>query len=375
MPLWGSSSLDLARFHAEAGTKLHQKGDLANALLHYTRALQEYPGYPGLLVNRGWLHYQQGYTSLALADLNHEVELGPPNSRTYEYRARVRQSSDDLEGALADYSKIVSLHPHEPRAYSLRGFAQASAGRMDRALDDCSFAIEIDSRFVDGFVTRAGVQEMRGDFDRAQEDATRALGIDAKNAGARYLQGRLLLDRKDWELARAHFERAVPGDSMGGWPRYALGLLLQIQGGCGSAAEEFEKSLEAAWGDPILRDYAAMHLWMMERRLGLDAEADGRFSDYLGNRPPPATGDWSGALAEFLLGRRSESALIAQVGAAPEPLRKDRRAQIPYYSGILKQLADDHEGARRAFQECLDFGVRHYFEWALARAELAEDPR
>ena len=370
MPLWGESGLDIARHHAETGTRYQAKGDIAGALRHYTRALEEVPDYPTLHLHRGLAFYQAGNYSLALADLDRAAELDPAQIQVYENRGWVRIRCDDLDGALEDFSRLVTAQPDDPRGYALRGWARAVAGDLDRGLDDCSFSVEIDSRYVDGYLHRANIYIRRNALKEAAADAARVLTLDRKNAAGSNLQGRLaLLDSRPKE-AGEHFERALRSVEVGGWSRYGLAVSAVVRRRWEPAREEFERTLPQASWDAVLKDYAQLRLWTLDHRLGDGNDADERLDLYLKSRPPQARGDWVGRLAEFLRGRLGESDLRMAAAASPPGLRPERASQLEYHVGLRRQLSGDASGARQAFQDCVDGNRRDTYEGILARAEL-----
>jgi tetratricopeptide (TPR) repeat protein len=370
MPLWGESSQDIARHHAETGIKLHAKGDLEGALRHWTRALEIIPEYPTLHLHRGWAYYQAGNYPLALADLDRAAELDPAFFQVYENRGWVRIRSDDLDGALEDFSRLVTAQPDAPRGYALRGMARARAGDPDRGLDDCSFSVEIDSRCVEGYLHRADLQIRRNALKEAAADAARILTFDRKNVSVPGLQGRLALLESRPQEAGEHFERSLRADGIGGWCRYGLAVSAILLRRWKLAREEFERTLPQACWDAQLRGYTHLRLWALDHRLGDGVDADERLDGYLKSRPRNPRGDWVARLADFLRGRLSEADLRAAASAAHPGLRQERGSQVEYHVGLRRQISGDAAGARQAFQACVDADRRDYFEWILARAEL-----
>ncbi len=371
MPLWGESAFDLARHHAVSGTKLQVKGDIDGALRHYTRALEEVPEHAELHLHRGWAYYQAGNYPLALADLDRALDLDPTQVPVYESRAWVRLRCDDLDGALEDFSRVVAAQPDDPRGYALRGMARAKVGDLDRALDDCSFSVEIDPRTVEGYLHRANIQIRRNALREASADAGRVLSLDRKNAAVADLQGRLALLESRPQEAVEHFGRSLRAEGIGGWSRYGTAVSAMVLRRWTPAREEFERTLTQASWDAVLRDYTHLRLWALDQRLGDGQFADVRLDGYLKSRPPHPRGDWVARLAEFLRGRLAESDLRAAASASPPGLRQERGSQVEYHVGLRRQLSGDAAGARQAFQACVDANRRDYYEWVLARAELA----
>jgi tetratricopeptide (TPR) repeat protein len=360
----GRGVSDLAQHHARVGYELHEQGDLEGALRHYDRAAEEQATFPGLHRQRGWLHYQRGDFRKALSDLDAEIEMNPEDPQSYEYRARVRLAVEDPDGALRDYSWLVARSPDEPRGYRLRGLGYAEAGNLERALDDTSFAVEIDSRAADAYVSRGWVRMRRGELDRAGEDALRALDLDRTNPGANQLLGRLRLAEGNLGEARESFGRAVKK----GWPEMSVAVLLTLEGRLLEARGRFETSVRDLWGHPELRDYAAIFLWLCERGLGRSADADQGLRRTM-HRPSPRAVDWTGRIAEFLLGDTSEEQLRSAAASPIPSVRREREAQGWFYVGARRRMSREEAEASRAFRECIESGQRATYEWVLAKGE------
>ncbi|HLY10097.1 MAG TPA: tetratricopeptide repeat protein [Planctomycetota bacterium] len=362
----GRGGSDLAQHHARVGFELQERGDLEGALRHYGRAAEEFPNFPGLHRQRGWLHYQRGDFQAALSDLSVEIELDPGDLSSVEYRAKVRLALDDFEGALKDYSWLVARTPDPSRAYCLRASAYSQSGILDRALDDGSFAIEIDSRNADAYVTRGWILLRRGEVDLAVADARRALTLDKKNVRANQFQGRLYLVEGKLEEARERFGRAIKG----GWPELSVAVVLYLEGRLKEARDRFERSIADCWNNPELRDTGSLLLWLCRRALGQGEEADSGLRTAM-ERPSPRPADWTGRIAAFLLGDLPEAAFRAAAVSPSPALRAEREAQAAFHIGLRRKLAGDGAGAARAFQDCVESKAVATYEWVLARGERA----
>ena len=134
------------------------------------------------------------------------------------------------------------------------------------------------------------------------------------------------------------------------------------------ALADFRRSCE--WTDPIKRDYAHLKIWIVREQLGENEAANKELAAYFDKRDSNTPDKWPVQIANFLLGKISESDLI---GAAVSPDAKKQQGQnsdVWFFAGMKRLLAGDKTGAADFFRKCQALNSKNCSEYYFARAEL-----
>lgn len=98
-------------------------------------------------------------------------------SQLYAWRAMVKSSTNQNEGAVKDYDKAIELSPKDSDLYSMRGNVKLGMGDANAAMEDFNKAIEINPNNSDAFALRACAKIMLGDLSGANSDLNIANGL------------------------------------------------------------------------------------------------------------------------------------------------------------------------------------------------------
>ena len=215
-------------FHRFAGRAYREKGELANALAAYDKAVNIAPQDAALLLERA-------LTNIML--------------RRYE------QAVDDCTASLA--AKTSST------AYALRGFARLKAGSLDRALEDSTNALTLEPKEVMALLTRANINLLRGKTRDAVNDSRKALKLNPGQSWAYVTYGSALTmdGRKDEGLKMLNQALAMAPED--GEACLARGRCLAALGRTGDAKKDFEK---AAAVDASLKEAASEELKKLQAK-------------------------------------------------------------------------------------------------------------
>jgi tetratricopeptide (TPR) repeat protein len=118
-----------AETHLSLGNALAARGQLAEAVMEYSKA----------------------------------IELTPKNAVVWINRGNAQSSLGHDDEAVADYTRAVELEPKHPYAWSNRGVANANLRRWDKAIADFSRSIQINPAVPWPWFARALVRLERGD--------------------------------------------------------------------------------------------------------------------------------------------------------------------------------------------------------------------
>ncbi|MEZ0231007.1 MAG: tetratricopeptide repeat protein, partial [Planctomycetota bacterium] len=174
-----------------------RKGDAANAIADFTRALDRDGRCTAALIGRGFTRKATGDLVGARADLERFIELVPGDSdagvarkalaeleRTsgeVPSRAETLLEARDLDGTIEAANAELEFAPDSARALHARGVARMMKGtELEKALADLDRAIGIDAGRAETWVARAGLRLVREEFPLAIIDATRAIELDGR---------------------------------------------------------------------------------------------------------------------------------------------------------------------------------------------------
>jgi tetratricopeptide (TPR) repeat protein len=142
-------------------------------------AVQLAPLEPSFLNFRARIRSTGGDHDGAIADLEKSLKLRQ-EGRTYSVLAWVRERKGDFEGALRDCERALELSPRDAGIWSDRGTLRTRHQDLAGALADFDKAVEIDPGFPNAMSGRALVLAQMGKNEEAIKDAEKAIRIDAK---------------------------------------------------------------------------------------------------------------------------------------------------------------------------------------------------
>jgi tetratricopeptide (TPR) repeat protein len=267
----------------------------------------------------------------ALADYNRAIELDAKDAAAYNGRGNVKKAKHDLDGALADYSRAIELNGGNAVAYYNRAITRQDKGDLDGALTDFGPAIQLDPKNSAAYYSRGIAKAMKGDLDGALADYNRSIQLDPKSAGAYVSRASAFFLERKWEPALKDYDRF------------------------------FDLSKEG-------QDYPRLYVWLIDARSGRTEAANKELSGYLQQRGD--TADWFSKVAGHLLGKISETELLAAAKSPDKKKESDHLCEAWFYIGMKKLLRGDNHGAQACFNKCLATGRKDYTEYYFARSEL-----
>jgi len=139
-------------------------------------------------------YFDRGTESLKIGDLDDAilnftkaVERDPKLSAAYNNLALVYQRQGKLDFAISNFSKALELNPSYKEGYFGRGASYTSKGDYDKAIVDLTKAIELDKKYVDAYSVRAHCYLHKNEFAKSMEDV-RAMEKLGKAADPKLLE-------------------------------------------------------------------------------------------------------------------------------------------------------------------------------------------
>jgi tetratricopeptide (TPR) repeat protein len=164
-----------------AGEKAQQRWDYADAIKHFSRALEKDPLNVLTLAYRGFMYARTGELDRALTDTTLAIKLDPKCGPAYWARAIVYRHRDELDKAIADLSESIRLESgRSSDDFAIRGDIYFQKGDMEKAMADYNRAIALAPGIPSNFCARGGLRVFTGDYTGAVSDYLRAQELDPK---------------------------------------------------------------------------------------------------------------------------------------------------------------------------------------------------
>jgi tetratricopeptide (TPR) repeat protein len=174
----------------ELGQQKLDKGDAAEAIHNFTRALKAEPENADTYVQRGDAYQAEAQKELpselhklAIADYTQAIQLNSKNAAAYRGRARVQESQFAYEAALADLDQAIQLEPDALGVYTLRATFRGIVEDYRGAIADADQAIRQDASDNDAYNIRCYARAREsGDFKAALPDCDTAINLNSDSA-------------------------------------------------------------------------------------------------------------------------------------------------------------------------------------------------
>ena len=101
----------------EKGVTSQRKGELAQAISQFSKAIQLAPNYKEALIGRGTCQDRNKNLPLAVADYSRVLKLDPNNVDILSRRGLARKAMSNYEAAISDFNEAISLSPNTSTLY------------------------------------------------------------------------------------------------------------------------------------------------------------------------------------------------------------------------------------------------------------------
>lgn len=172
-----------ARAELALGVKKLSPGAYEEAMVHFNRAIQIWPGYGEAYLNRAVAEHDQSQPAAALADLDKALDLDPDSTRAYNERGQIYLENGDARQAIAEFSRSLQVTPSLDGHYQ-RGEAYEKLGDHQKAIADFNAAIVESSEAPYAFRARAAARLASGDREGSAADELHARLIETGQAPA-----------------------------------------------------------------------------------------------------------------------------------------------------------------------------------------------
>lgn len=193
----------------------HAQTDLANyeeAISDYTRVLQFDSDNLAALAGRAYAYFQLENYNNAIADYTSAIAIQEDFSYFYGLRGGAYLFDGQIRPSITDFDRAIALDPQVAVPYLLRGAAYLNLGEIDRALADYDRAITVAPDYPQAYLLRGFLRSDRGDYPGALADLTSAIELDENNGELYRRRGDVYGLIQDYERAIADYTSAIELD-------------------------------------------------------------------------------------------------------------------------------------------------------------------
>ncbi len=358
---------DLEEDYTQSGTDKYRKGDFVGAIADYSKVIQLKPDNAIAYYNRGLAENDKGDLDTALADYDKAIQLEPAFAFAYSNRGNTKKTKGDLTGALADFNKAIELKPDYALAYCSRGNAKALKGDLDGALADYDKAIQLKPDDDVTYQSRGYAKQAIGDLDGALVDYTKAIELKPDDAFTYYYRGIAKQGKVDMKGALDDFSKAIKlkPDHAGAY--HNRGCLRYDSQDFTNALADFRRVLNLDSSE----DYARFRVWLVRARLGEKRSATEEMQTFWNSHKTGAPNDWPSKIFRFLMGQLPEGDFLKAAEDTDSKKKPNgQRCEAYFFAGSKRLIEGDKTTAKNYFEKCVATGVRNFFEYQSANAEL-----
>jgi len=244
------------------GQTLEHAGKTEAAIAEFRKAVAAKPQYPEAQNNLAIALATVGQPAEAIEHYKLAIEANPAYAEAHSNLGRVLAEQKRIPEAIEQYEEALKINPDYSEAHNNLGFVLASAGKLDEAVEQYNQAIESDQKYAHAFNNRGMALAMQGKVDGALADFSKAVELDPAYAGAEANLGHALLEKNDLDGAIGHLKKALELGTETAEVQTNLGLGLAEKGQVDEAIPHFERAIEIAPGDADAHSYLGTALVM-----------------------------------------------------------------------------------------------------------------
>jgi len=235
---------DEALAYIGSGLIQETAGQMDEAVVSYTRAIELDPNNTVAYSNRANVYQQLGKHTEAIADYTKSIEVDPENADAYLNRGLAHYDLQEYDQAIPDFEAALQIDPNYVEAYNNIGLVYIRLKKYDDALTQYNKAIEIDPRFAAAYGNRGNVYQMLGQPDLALADFNKSIQLAPNVAEVYDYRGRIYYSQNQYDLALADYNHAVSLDSTFSTAYNDRGLVYFYQDKLDEALADYNQALE-----------------------------------------------------------------------------------------------------------------------------------
>jgi tetratricopeptide (TPR) repeat protein len=195
--------------HTNLGHFLALQGSPREAIPHLRRALQVNPEFANAHNTLGNILAERGQSDEAIEHFRMALKKSPASAMVHYNFARVLAKRGDLEEAITHYRRALDINPSDPDIHNNLGLALASEGSLDRATEQFRAALRVDPSYAKAYFNLGKVSMQQDRFADAVVYFQQALRIQPAVAEIHENLARALLQQGRKEEALQHYHEAL----------------------------------------------------------------------------------------------------------------------------------------------------------------------
>jgi tetratricopeptide (TPR) repeat protein len=242
---WDTLEAPLADFFHEIdqGASLNRDGKTDDAIVHFRKAIELYPGDARAHYDLGLALERKGQEPDAIVEYQAALREDPGNSMNtavYTDLGLALARTGKMDEAIESYQKAVAANPRDARAHIGLGAAFLQRDRVQDSIEQCRAALEIDPASPEAHNTLGVDLARTGNLTDAVANLSRAVELNPDSFEFQFNLGRVLAAASNFSEALTHFQKAV--DLSGGKDEKSLSFLAFMY----SETNQPEQAVQAA---------------------------------------------------------------------------------------------------------------------------------
>jgi protein O-mannosyl-transferase len=267
--------------HNALGALLNERGQIDEAVPHFTEAVGLQPSFPDAHNNLGLTLERRGRLEEAAAQYRAAVEINAGFAEAHNNLGAVLMRTGRVDEAVGHLRTAISLDPERAVTYSNLGQALAVRGELAAAITEFRRALEHQPDLAVAHVNLGQALASQGQLDEAVSHYQEALKSDPRSVDAYNSLGMAFAAQGKHDQAAAAYLEALKVNPQSAAAHTNLGFTLAVQG---KVAESIAHLSEAVRIQPDLEG-AHLYLGMALAAGGRFAEADAQFNETLRLNP------------------------------------------------------------------------------------------
>ena len=165
------------------------QGDLLNAEVQFTRAIELNENYADAYAQRGWVRWFSNRAGLALKDYNKAISLKPEIIKTKNLRKVFNQLFEDYNEIIVDFDYTITIDTSEYKAYDGKEFIDLVAGDPFKKLDEYELELRNDPENYALIIRTALAEFYVHNYGNAIELCTKAIEANPNGQWPFFIRG------------------------------------------------------------------------------------------------------------------------------------------------------------------------------------------
>ena len=165
------------------------QGDLLNAEVQFTRAIELNENYADAYAQRGWVRWFSNRAGLALKDYNKAISLKPEIIKTKNLRKVFNELFEDYNEIIVDFDYTITIDTSEYKAYDGKEFIDLVAGDPFKKLDEYELELRNDPENYALIIRTALAEFYVHNYGNAIELCTKAIEANPNGQWPFFIRG------------------------------------------------------------------------------------------------------------------------------------------------------------------------------------------